>query len=246
MNKNGVMFLVLGVVVGFVAGFMVANRLNRSEMDSLRGQSGQTLPQNSNSSTGDDENLSSEEIRSKIAEADKNPTNFAFQKNLGISLYRYGAMKQDAALIAESKRILDRAVSLDPKDFEVLVALGNADFDIGFFKKDLSSFDAARATYAKALALKPGDADVRTDMGISYFVQEPPDYDRAVSELQAVITANPKHDRAMQFLVQTYAKQGKIAEAERTLEKIVGINPTNPAIADLRKAISDAKGSAAK
>ena len=39
MNKNAVMFIVLGVVVGFVSGFMVANKLNRTEMDSLRGQS---------------------------------------------------------------------------------------------------------------------------------------------------------------------------------------------------------------
>jgi Flp pilus assembly protein TadD len=104
-------------------------------------------------------------------------------------------------------------------------------------------FEKARSTYKKALDVKPGDADVSTDLGISYFVQDPPDYDRAASELQKVISANPKHDRAIQFLVQTYTKQGKVAEAEKTLTKLIDLNPSNPAITDLRTAISNAKAS---
>ena len=243
MNKNTVMFVVLAVIVGFVAGFLVANKLNRSEMDSLRGVAARSNASNSNSAaTGsDDESLSNDEIRAKIAEADANPTNLTFQKNLGISLYRYGAMKSSPEIVAESKRILERAASIDPKDFDVLVALGNAYFDIGFFKKDTANFATARETYQKALAIKPGDADVQTDIGISYFVQEPPEYEKAVSQLKAVIAANPKHDRALQFLVQTYVKQGNLAEADKTLAKMIEINPTNPAITELRKTISDAK-----
>lgn len=246
MSKNGIMFLVLGVVVGFVSGFMVANRLNRSEMDSLRIQSQAAKPGNSNSAQPDEETLGSDEIKAKVAQADANPTNLSYQKNLGISLYRYGSMKQDAALIGEAQRLLTRADGIDPKDFDVLVALGNAYFDIGFLKKDLASFTKAREVYQRALTVKPGDADVRTDVGISYFVQEPPDYDKAVSELQAVIAANPKQSRAMQFLIQTYLKQGKVPEAEKTLAKIVDLNPADPAIADLRKMISEAKSGQSK
>ncbi len=241
MNKNAVMFVVLAVIVGFVAGFLVANKLNRSEMDSLRSVAARSTPSNSNSAAGDDDSLSGDEIRAKIAEADANPTNLTYQKNLGISLYRYGAGKESPEIISESKRILERAASIDPKDFDVLVALGNAYFDIGFFKKDTSSFTTARETYQKALVIKPGDADVQTDMGISYFVQEPPDYEKAVAQLKAVVAANPKHDRAMQFLVQTYAKQGNLVEADKMLAKMIEINPTNPAITELRKTISDAK-----
>lgn len=244
MNKNTVMFAVLALIVGFVAGFLVANKLNRSELDSLRGVAARSNSNSNSAVSGaqpDEENLSNEEIRAKITEADANPTNLTFQKSLGISLYRYGAMKQSPEIVAESKRLLERAVSIDPKDFDVLVALGNAQFDIGFFKKDAASFAASRETYQKALTVKPGDADVATDIGISYFVQEPPDNDKAVAQLKTVIAANPKHDRAMQFLVQAYAKQGNIAEAEKALAKMVEINPTNPAIPDLRKAISDAR-----
>ncbi len=243
MNKNSVLFIILGVLAGFIAGFIVANKLNGSEMAALKSQAAQPKAANANQSSQspDDQTLSSDELKAKIAEADKNPTNLSYQKNLGISLYRYASMKQDADLLNEAIRILTRANSIDAKDFDVLVALGNAHFDFGFFKKDLASFDKARDLYGKALEVKPGDADVRTDLGISYFVQEPPAYDKAIAELQQVLAANPKQDRAMQFLVQTYAKQGKIPDAEKALAKIVELNSSNPAITDLRLLISNAK-----
>ncbi len=239
------MFIVLGVVAGFVAGFVFANKLNGSEMYAPKSQATQQMPANSPPAGAPaNDTLTEEELRSKIAEADRNADNFAFQKSLGVSLYRYAAMKQSVSLLNESIRILTRASTLDAKDFDVLVALGNAHFDIGFFKKDLTSFQTARTTYAKALAIKPTDADVSTDVGISYFVQEPPDYEKAAAELQKVIAANPKQDRAMQFLVQAYAKQGKTDDAEKMLAKIIEINPTNPAIADLRSEIAAGKSGA--
>ena len=236
------MFIVLGVVAGFIGGFVIANKLNGSEMYAPKAQGCQQMPANSDpTGTAANDTLTEEELRTKIAEADRNPDNFAFQKSLGISLYRYAAMKQSVSLLTESIRILTRAGTLDAKDFDVFVALGNAHFDIGFFRKDLASFNTARTVYAKALAIKPGDADVSTDVGISYYVQEPPDYDKTIAELQKVIAANPKHDRAMQFLVQAYAKQGKVADAEKALAKIIEINPTNPAITELRSEIAAAK-----
>lgn len=242
MKRTSIAFIFLALIAGFVIGFLLANKLNGSEMASLRAKAGRQNTENSNQSQNPgDTTLSNEELKAKIIEADKNPGNLTYQKNLGVSLYRYASMKQDNDLLAESIRILTRANSLDPKDFDVLVALGNAHFDIGFFKKDAASFQTARDLYTKALELKPGDADVRTDFGLTYFLQVPPAYDKAATELQQVLAANPKHDRAMQFLVQTYVKQGKLPDAEKMLEKIIEINPTNPAIADLRSQISAAQ-----
>jgi hypothetical protein len=59
--------------------------------------------------------LSDEEIDAKIAEADSNPENLQFQKGLGVALYRYGAMRQDVAVIDKALKILERAHQLDPK-----------------------------------------------------------------------------------------------------------------------------------
>lgn len=247
MQKNTLLFVIIAALGGFIAGFILANSINRNAV-SVSPQT--TAPSNSNTASGrqssGEQELSPDEIRAKVAEADKNPTVFSFQKDLGIALYRYAAMKQDVSILTESARILERADSINPKDFDVVVALGNATFDIGFFKEDAASFQKAREVYARALAIKPGDADVMTDLGISYYVQKPPAYDKAVVELLKVSDANPKHERSLQFLIQTYVKQNKIAEAEKSLAKLKGINPTSGAIAEMTSMITAAKGGSSK
>lgn len=247
MHKNTVAFVIVAAIGGFVVGFWLANSINRSAINSAGAQTGRTEPVNASASQGRDEpELSSEEIRAKITEADKNPANFAFQKDLGGALYRYAAMKQDTVLLAEAARILERASSINAKDFDVLVSLGNTYFDIGFYKKDAASFQRARDVYSKALEVKPGDADVMTDFGLTYFLQEPPAYDKAVTALTRVSDANPDHERSLQFLVQIYVKLGKLTDAERALARIKALNPSNASIAELTSQISNARGGAVK
>jgi tetratricopeptide (TPR) repeat protein len=245
MQKNTLLFVIIGTLAGFIGGFLLANSLNRSAFQTLRPQTEPSNRATSNSSDGQgDDELSANEIRQKIAEADKNPANFEFQKNLGVALYRYFTIKQDPALLKEAARILDRANSLNGRDFDVLVALGNARFDIGFAGKDASNFQAAREIYAKALEIKPGDPDVMTDYGLSYFIQEPPSYDKATAELQKVAAANPKHERSLQFLVRVFIKQNRLPDAEKALQKLQAINPSNDAIPELQSQLSAARGEA--
>lgn len=241
MDKSTVLIVIAAALAGFIAGFMVANSINRSEIANIQSQPSIGSANTAGSQAASEQTLSPEEIKAKIDEADNNPENFAFQKNLGIGLYRYGAMKQDPEVLAESARILTRANALDPKDYDVLVSLGHAHFDVGFAKRELAGFVKAREIYSKALAIKPNDADVRTDMGISYFVQEPPDYAKAAVELEAVGEANPTHDRSMQFLANVYIKQLKFAEAEKVVAKMKEIDPSNPAISELSSQISGTK-----
>ena len=246
MDKNTVLIAAIALLAGFIGGFLLANNMNRSEMNAMRSGSARPAGNSNSAGQGNSESLSPEEIRAKVAEADANPDNFAFQKSLGVGLYRYGAMKQDLGVLEQSLRILTRAHALDPKDFDVLVALGHAHFDVGFAKRDQKGFETARDIYQKALVIRPDDPDVRADLGISYFVQPTPDLAKAAAELQKVADANPSHDRSMQFLVEVYVKQNKIADAERTLARIRVINPSNPAIADLASMIADSKGGLAR
>lgn len=244
MHKNTFAFVVVAALGGFVAGFWLANSINRSA-GSVPTAVGNSSAANSMPATNtSDTELSDAEIRAKIAEADKSPSNLSFQRDLGISLYRYAAMKQDPELLGEAVRILERADSLKKDDFDILVALGNAFFDIGFFKKDIANFQKARDTYTKALAIKPGEPDVSTDLGISYFVQEPPDLDKASAELERVSKTNPKHERSLQFLVQVYAKQKKVPQAEAAFAKLKSINPNSSAISELTPILTAAGGTA--
>lgn len=95
--------------------------------------------------------LTPEEISAKLAEADQNASNFQFQKDLGIALYRYSAIKNDQRVLSEAARILERANALRADDVDVLVNLGNAYFDVGYVKKELASFEKARSFTPKLL-----------------------------------------------------------------------------------------------
>lgn len=242
MHKNTIAFVIVAAIGGFIGGFWLANSINRSAVNAPAPQNTQSLAANSADPAGAGQpDLTSEELKAKIAEADNNPSDFAYQRDLGVALYRYAALKQDVAIFNDAVRILDRAHSLNAKSADVLITLGNAHFDIGFYKKDAASFQRARDAYQKALAIEPNDADVQTDFGLTYFLQEPPAYDKAVAELSKVATADPRHERSLQFLVQTYVKQGKLDEADKTLAKIKNINPANTSIAELTTQIAAAR-----
>jgi tetratricopeptide (TPR) repeat protein len=116
--------------------------------------------------------------------------------------------------------------------------LGNAFFDIGFFKKDSQSLQKGRDFYQKALEQKPDDANVKTDLGISYYVAEPPDFEKAAAELQKALETDSKHERALLFMAQTLLKQDKTAEAEKYLARLKEINPQTPSLAELSSQIS--------
>jgi tetratricopeptide (TPR) repeat protein len=241
MHRNTFAFVIAAAIAGFIAGFWLANSINRNAPPSAA-----SLPASNSvpAAQGSETELTDAEIREKIAEADRNPTNLSFQRDLGVSLYRYAAMKQDIGLLGDAARILERASTLDSKDFDVLVALGNAHFDVGFYKKDAASFQKSRDIYNKALAIKPGEPDVTTDLGLTYYLQEPPDNQKAATELEKVSAAKPNHDRSMQFLVRVYLRLDRVADAEKTLTKLKAVNPNNSAIKELDSLVAQQKGGA--
>ena len=246
---NGKVFglSIVAVIVSFIGGFLLANALNRSELNLLRGEN-ERLKTTQNEPTQNQIGLTltDEEIREKIAEADRNTDNFAFQKNLGLALYRYAAMKQDADLLAETGRILSRAYEINKQDYDVLVALGNIYFDIGYFKKDNIQFQKARNFYSLALQQKPNDVDVRTDLGLTYFLTNPPENERAISEFQKSLQTNSKHEKTLQVITQAFLSQNNAVESEKYLLKLKEVNSKNQYLAELESRLSQVKGNSQK
>ncbi len=179
-------------------------------------------------------------------EADRNPTNFAFQKGLGLALYRYATVKQDTKLLEEFERLLKRANELDAKDYDVMVALGNVNFDVGYFKKDNQKFQEAREFYEKALEQKPNDSDVRTDLGLTYFLTTPPETDRAIAEFQKSLQTNAKHEKTLQVLTQALLAQNKTKEAEKYLDLLREVNQNNENLPKLTAQLAQSKNDSEK
>ncbi len=238
MTSRSIWIAIISSVLSFVAGFMFANTLNRSELGAK--QAGTEATKSGQNTSGPSElSLTNDEIQKKIAEADASPANFAFQKNLGMSLYRYAALKQDANILPDALRIMERALAIEPADRDLQIGIGNAYFDKGYFNKENDSLVKAREFYGKALATKPADADVRTDLALTYFLHEPPDLKTAVAEFEKSLTSNPRQERALQYLTQTLIKQNETAKAAATLEKLKQLNPSNTSINELSSLLAN-------
>lgn len=234
-------YIIIGVVglAAFVGGFLLANTLNRSEIDQMRADlESEKAKANTQNESQAGLNLTSAEIEAKLAESDTNPQNFNFQKGLGIALYRYGAMKQDVSIIEKAIKPLQRANQIDGSDNDVLVALGNSYFDIGYFKKENEPFQKSREFYTKALNSRPKDVELRTDLGLTYFLQQPPDIERAAAEFERSLTDDPNHEKTLQFYAQTLVKLGNLAKANEIIERLKNVNPQSPSIVELTELIN--------
>lgn len=202
MNGRSTFFIFIAAVLGLAAGFILANSINRSELSTLRAENERLKTEKSAGPAGDAKfSLTEEEINATIAKADQSPGDFDLQRNVGIAIYRYGSGKQDEKLIRQAVQILDRAAGLRPDDYDVVLSLANANFDVGYFSKDNDALAKARSFYSKALVAKPENVDVRTDLGLTYFLQNPPDFDGAVGEFKKALEKNPKHEKSLQFMV---------------------------------------------
>ena len=182
--------------------------------------------------------LTDDEIEAKLNEAAASPSDVQFQKRLGISLYRYGTIKRDAATIEKALVPLGRANTIAPDDKEVISTLGNAYFDIGYFKKANESLVKSREYYEILLKARPDDVETRTDLGLTYFLTDPPEFEKAAIEFQRSLEKNPSHEKTLQFYVQTLVKLNKTKEANEALAKLREANPKNPALSDLSNFIN--------
>lgn len=238
MNGKPTLLIIVAALGGLVAGFLLANTINRSELSTLRAENERFKTERSNPSQTAGSDLTEEEIRATIARADQDPDNFATQRNIGIAIYRYGSIKQNADFIRQSIRLLDRAATLKPDDYDVTLSLGNANFDVGSFDKDNNALALARTHYTKALAAKPKDPDVLVDLALTYYLQTPPDLESSVSEFRKALEADPKHEKTLQFMIQALLKQNKASEASELLQRLRAVNPRNESIDQLTSMIA--------
>lgn len=217
----------------------MANALNRTEMNELRAKAARIDNSPSEVKSADSElTLSDEEINKKIAEADANPNDFNFQKGLGIGLYRYAALKQDAGLFEKTAKILERAYNLNSGDYDVIVALANSYFDIGYLKKEDESLLRAREFYQKALEINAKDSDVQTDYALTFYLLKQPDIEKTIRELNEAVNFDPRNEKALQVLTEANIKQNNLPAAEKFLAQLKEVNPNNPTIPNLTARIS--------
>jgi uncharacterized protein YneF (UPF0154 family) len=237
----------VAVIASFFGGFLMANALNRAELNSLKAENEKLKTTAKDIQSNDQQPaLDDSELKAKIAQADQNPQDFDFQKKLGLALGKYASIKQNPDLLKEAVRILARANGLQKSDADVLVGLGNAHFDLGYFQNDNAELTTAQQLYTQALAAKADDPDLRADLGLTYFLYDPPDDAKAVGEFQRSLKANPKHEKALEFIIQSLVRMNRIPDAEKYLADLRSANPSDVTLPGLTAKVEQAKGAPAK
>jgi tetratricopeptide (TPR) repeat protein len=231
MNKENVLFGVVGLLAGLIIGFMATNSINKSG----GGTSAADMKQNSNIPPGHPEipggggqsgatGGMQPEVQEAIAKAKQSPDDFAAQSKAAEMYYQIERF--DDAIT-----YLKAANKLKPDDRETIVHLGDANFDGDHFEE-------AEKWYTQALAKKADDVSVRTDLGLTFFYRNPPNYDRAIQEYNRSLEIDPNHLKTLQNLTVAYIKKGDSAKASATLAKLENIDPSNKTIADLKSDIA--------
>lgn len=228
MNKENIMFGVIGLLIGSIIGFVFANSINRSATDPSA--TSNTLAQNSNSNPalppnhpplGSNSNAGSQgsalpQVTAAIDKARDEPNNFEAQMTAG-DLYYQIQRFEDAAKFYET------ASKLKPTDAEPFVKAGNAYFDA-------ENYLEAEKWYTQALAKDPKNIIARTDLGLTFYLREPRDIDRAIKEYKLSLAIDPKHEVTLQNLTIAYREKGDAANLQKTIDELNAVNPNNPAL----------------
>ncbi|HEX7996832.1 MAG TPA: tetratricopeptide repeat protein [Pyrinomonadaceae bacterium] len=249
MSRN-ISFCVVGILVGFMLGFFVANAglTERQPAETPRTTTAATTsapplnPQQqvgplppghpsvddsanrANSSNGDRSGGASTSplLQAAMDEADRNPRDFAAQMKAADAFYNMEAY--DKAVV-----YLNRALALKPNDADALTLMGNA-------KYDQNDFVTAATFYERSLAQRP-DANVRTDLGNTFFQRTPPDYDRAIAAYRKALAIEPRNEKALRNLAAAALFKGDKKTAREAIDRLTAVNPDNPALASLRSGL---------
>jgi len=236
MTKDNVLFVITGLLLGFIIGFMFANNANQrvSAMPgSETAQQNPALPPNHppinpGQTAPVDQGTAMADVQAAIKLAKDQPGNFDAQMKAAESFYQI--QRFDEAI-----EYLKRANQIKPDAYEPLVNLGNVHFDS-------NRFEDAEKWYMEALKVKPDDINARTDLGLTFFFRTPPDIDRAIREYRTSLQRDPDHIQTLQNLTIALTKKGEARQARETLEKLESVSPQNPSLAKLRSDL-DALGS---
>lgn len=222
MKKENILYSIIGVLLGFIVGFMFANTTNQRGYGAQGVAAGQQqqqgLPPNhppvENSGPG------AEAVEAAAKLAAEQPDNFDAQARAAEILYA-------AHRYPEAIKLFERANQLRPDDFGVRVGLANANFDA-------ERFEEAGRWYAAALEQQPDNVNVRTDLGLTFFFREPRDVGRAVKEFRASLERDPAHVPTLQNLTVALNAAGDREAARATISKLESVSPQNAALPRLR------------
>ena len=148
MNRENLLFAIIGILLGFIVGFMFASSMSQKAAQTA--SASQNLPSDHPPVAGSqapmDPAAMREQVTSQIEKARNEPKNFEAQIKAA-ELY-YQIQRYDQAI-----EFLLKANQLKPTDYETVVVLGLVNLDA-------THYDQAEKWYRAALKMKQDDVRV--------------------------------------------------------------------------------------
>jgi tetratricopeptide (TPR) repeat protein len=227
MNRENFLFSLVGIGFGLFFGFGFASWANMRAGATLAGSSRMNQSQLPSNGVADQQRLESA-AQAAVKQARENPSDYEAQ--MGAARASFQNERLDDAL-----EFLMAANLLQPDNLEPVIALGNINYDMG-------NYLAAEKWYTAALTKTPDDINVRTDLGLTFLLRNPPDNERALAEFRRSLTIDPKHEPTLQNMIVALTRKGDKTEARATLAKLESLNPEHPALPQLRSGIDAGEG----
>lgn len=238
MTKENSLFLIIGVLLGFIVGFMFVNTVNQraaARMSAAAAPPEIDLPSSAEGVANDGGGAQTSSIavsdpraaqgmqaavQEQLQQARNSPSDFDAQFKAGQLFYEIH--RYDDAL-----QFWQQANKLRPDDYKTIVKLGNANYDA-------ERYQDAERWYTSALAKKPDDVNVRTDLGLSFYLRTPPDVDRAITEFRRSLQSDARHEQTLQNLVIALTTKGNAKQAHEMLARLEQVNPNSSALPQIR------------
>lgn len=217
LTKENVIFAVFGILIGFITGYMAHEVLAARQPPRL-----------------------TPELRAQITTGEENagPAAAPGPANAGMPQGgdpAAGGPAGGGPAMAEVQQ-LRAYVEKNPNDADAVLKLANLNFDIGQFQR-------SQELYTQYLKLRPNDADVLTDLGISY--RETRNFDQALAQFQKARKLSPEHWQAYYNEVVVLAFDLKKPEqANQVLGQLQKLQPGNPEVARLAEAMAKQRSAA--
>lgn len=217
MTKDNLISVILGVLLGFIAGYLLHEVMAARQPPRFAAPAGTNpgaMPQGT----------------SGIAQS--GPTQIAEDMPPG---QQPGGGAAAGAPMAEIQQLREY-VAQNPNDADAVRQLADLNFDI-------SNWARALELYTRYLELKPGDVNVMSDLGVVQ--RELGNYDKALELFDQVQQQEPDHWQSMynEIIVLAFNKR-QYDEAQRVLDRLQQLQPDNPNVQRLADEVQKQRNAA--
>jgi len=149
MSRENLLFAIIGVLFGFIVGFMFASSMSQKTAAPQTAAGSQTMPADHppvGSQNAPNPQAMQAEVTASLEKARNEPKNFEAQVKAAELYYQIGRYDQSIEYLLKANQI-------QPTDYRTVTLLGMVNMDAGHF-------DTAEKWYRAAMKMKPDDVMV--------------------------------------------------------------------------------------